>query len=162
MFVVPGVNRQTPKIMIVVTHGNGNRGHYSALDAADVARGYGIDVYAVGIGNSVNPSQQKVSLRNVVRWCLFRCRRVRIAGRITINSALSRACLGWISLIRLANSWVAEYAGQGCEQGMPWLDFIDKGRYWLGGRRSKPTNRHSFLLLKTKMRVAPQACYTHI
>ena len=52
--------------MLVVTDGNGNRGHYSALAAANAARGYGIDVYAIGIGNLVNPSQQKVSLRSFI------------------------------------------------------------------------------------------------
>lgn len=59
------MNPRTAKIMFVVTAGNSNRGHYSAFDAANAARGYGIDVYAVGIGKSVDPSQQQVSFSTV-------------------------------------------------------------------------------------------------
>lgn len=46
--------------MIVVTDGNANTGFYTPLEGAEKAREYGINVYAVGVGDSVNASQQQV------------------------------------------------------------------------------------------------------
>lgn len=49
------------KVMLVITDGNRNTGEYSPFAAAEVARGYEIDVYAVGVGSNVRAKQQQVS-----------------------------------------------------------------------------------------------------
>lgn len=47
--------------MIVLTDGAQNRGFFDPLDAANVARENGMDVYAVGVG-TVDKDEQRVSL----------------------------------------------------------------------------------------------------
>lgn len=48
------------QVMLVMTDGNNNAGLYEPLEAANIARDYGIDVYAIGIGDSLSDDQQKV------------------------------------------------------------------------------------------------------
>lgn len=44
----------------MLTDGNANCGFYTPLDAANLARSYGMDVYAIGVGTNVNADQQEV------------------------------------------------------------------------------------------------------
>lgn len=48
------------KVMLVITDGNNNAGEYVPLDASDIARGFGMDVYAIGIGTDIEVEQQQV------------------------------------------------------------------------------------------------------
>lgn len=47
--------------MLVLTDGVHNKGFYEPLAAAEAARSYGIDVYAIGVGD-VDAEQQAVRL----------------------------------------------------------------------------------------------------
>lgn len=66
-----------PQIMLVITGGNANCGFYTPRDAADLARSYGMDIYAVGVGTGVNADQQKVRQRPTI-----------------LSVAVCRSCLG--------------------------------------------------------------------
>lgn len=46
--------------MLVITDGKNNAGQYLPLEAADMARGFGMDVFAIGIGRKVDSEQQAV------------------------------------------------------------------------------------------------------
>lgn len=48
--------------MLVITDGNNNVGKYSPLEAANIARGFGVDVFAIGIGgeDKIERQQQEV------------------------------------------------------------------------------------------------------
>lgn len=47
--------------MLVMTDGDNTAGKYLPLEASDIARGFGIDVYAIGIGGNIDQEQQEVS-----------------------------------------------------------------------------------------------------
>lgn len=62
------------QVMLVVTDGEHNVGKYQPLAGADLARSYGLDVYAIGVGD-VDDSQQDVGHA-------FSGTRIRFAPRI--------------------------------------------------------------------------------
>lgn len=43
-----------------MTDGDNTAGLYEPLEAANIARGFGIDVYAIGIGGNIEVAQQEV------------------------------------------------------------------------------------------------------
>lgn len=43
-----------------MTDGDNNAGKYLPLEAADIARGFGMDVFAIGIGDKIARQQQEV------------------------------------------------------------------------------------------------------
>lgn len=43
-----------------MTDGENTAGEYLPLEAADIARGLGIDVYAIGIGDAISRQTQEV------------------------------------------------------------------------------------------------------
>lgn len=61
--------------MLVITDGDNTAGLYEPLEASNIARAFGIDVYAIGIGGDIQVEQQQVSCVKV--GCLryaFLCR----------------------------------------------------------------------------------------
>ncbi len=50
------------KVMLVMTDGNNNAGLYEPLEGANIARAYGMDVYAIGIGEMISDDQQEVGV----------------------------------------------------------------------------------------------------
>lgn len=50
-----------------MTDGNNNVGEYLPLEAADIARSFGIDVFAIGIGDTISSQQQEVGGRTTIK-----------------------------------------------------------------------------------------------
>lgn len=65
--------------MLVMTDGDNNAGEYVPLAAADIARGYGMDVYAIGIGSNIARQQQEVG-RIVQQTAYFHSAILRVGG----------------------------------------------------------------------------------
>lgn len=66
--------------MLVMTDGDNTAGLYEPLEASNIARGFGIDVYAIGIGGNIEVEQQQVSCSNnllLLRyWLASRCGKI--------------------------------------------------------------------------------------